>query len=155
MWPATPPRKNSLTTETETSEKTAPGDKREVDQATGFMKVGEPNPQGRLHPHGESNDTQNYCKHCMINSGCWNVRTLYYTGRLARVLREMHQYKISLGCVMESGWTGAGKRQLATGYTIRWLGRNDNQHRQEVALILQKGKATPILETNKRTTSLC
>ena len=82
----------------------------------------------------------------MINSGCWNVRTLYYTGRLARVLREMHQYKISLVCIMESGWTGAEKRQLATGDTILWLGRNDNQHRQEVALIIQKGKSDTHLE---------
>ena len=34
-------KKNSLATETETREKTAPGGRREAEQATGFMKDGD------------------------------------------------------------------------------------------------------------------
>ena len=41
VGPATPPRKNSLATETETREKTAPGGRREAVQATGLMKDGD------------------------------------------------------------------------------------------------------------------
>ena len=47
---------------------------------------------------------------------------------------------------MEARWTGAGKRQLATGDTILWSGREDNQHRQGVALIIQKEKGNTLLE---------
>ena len=54
VGPATPPRKNSLATETETREKTAPGGRREAVQATGLMKDGE----GSLHPDGGSPYTQ-------------------------------------------------------------------------------------------------
>ena len=41
VGPATPPHKNSLATETETREKTAPGSWREAEQATGLMKDGD------------------------------------------------------------------------------------------------------------------
>ena len=41
VGPATPPRKNSLATETETREKTAPGGRREAVHATGLMKDGD------------------------------------------------------------------------------------------------------------------
>ena len=82
----------------------------------------------------------------LTNIGCWNMRTLYQSGRLAHVLQEMHQYKISLLCIMWARWTGAGKRQLATGDTILWSGREDNQHRQGVALIIQKEKGNNLLE---------
>ena len=82
----------------------------------------------------------------IINIGCWIVRTLYQTGILAQVLQEMYQYKISILGIMESRWTGAGKRQLVTGDTILWSGRIDNQHRQEVALLIQKDKSNILLE---------
>ena len=65
---------------------------------------------------------------------------------IRQVLQEMHQNKISLLGIMEARWTGAGKRQLATGDTILWSGREDNQHRQGVALIIQKEKGNTLLE---------
>ena len=97
-------------------------------------------PTSSLHPSGDLLTPQT-----IINIGCWNVRTLYQTGRLAQVLQEMHQYKISLLGIMEARWNGAGKRQLATGDTILWSDREDNQHRQGVALITQKEKGNTLL----------
>ena len=141
MGPATPPRKNSLATETETREKTAQGDRREAVLATGLMKDGDQTRKEVFTPMADLLTPKTF-----INIGCWNGRTLYQTGRLAQVLQEMHQYKISLLGIMEARWTGAGKRQLATGDTILWSGREDNQHRQGVALIIQKEKGNTLLE---------
>ena len=74
-----------------------------------------------------------------IKVGCWNVRTLFQTGRLAQVIHEMKQYKLGLLGITEARWTGAGKTTLATGDTILWSGRKDNQHREGVALVIGKG----------------
>ena len=141
MGPATPPRKNSLATETETREKTAPGGRREAVHATVLMKDGD-----QTHKEVSTPMADLLTPKTVINIGCWNVRTLYQTGRLAQVLQEMHRYKTSLLGIMEARWTGAGKRQLATGDTILWSGREDNQHRQGVALIIQKEKGNTLLE---------
>ena len=141
MGPATPPRKNSLATETETREKTAPGGRREAVQANGLMKDGDQTRKEVFTPMADLLTPKT-----VINIGCWNMRTLYQTGRLAQVLQEMHQYKISLLGIMEARWTGAGKRQLSTRDTILWSGREDNQHRQGVALIIQKEKGNTLLE---------
>ena len=134
VGPATPPRKNSLATETE------PGGRREAEQATGFMKDGDQTRKEVFTPMADILTPKT-----VINIGCWNVRTLYQTGRLAHVLQEMHQYKISLLGIMEARWTGVGKRKLATGDTILWSGREDNQHRQGVTLIIQKEKGNTLL----------
>ena len=58
VGPATPPRKNSLATETETREKTAPGCRSEAVQATGLMKDGD---QTRGSPY-----THNFYQHRML-----------------------------------------------------------------------------------------
>ena len=43
--------------------------------------------------------------------GCWNVRTLYQTGKLAQFVMEINSYKIELFCVSEKRWTGSGQMQ--------------------------------------------
>ncbi|XP_052271355.1 uncharacterized protein LOC127872060 [Dreissena polymorpha] len=77
--------------------------------------------------------------------GCWNVRTLYQTGKLAQVLKKMESYGISLLGVSKARRTGFGKRQLASGQTIAFSVRSDDQHDQGVALIIdQEGHKTLI-----------
>ena len=85
VGPATLPRKNSLATETETREKTAPGGRREAVQATGLMKDGDQTRKEVFNPMADLLTPKTF-----INIGCWNVRTLYQTGRMAQVLQEMH-----------------------------------------------------------------
>ena len=41
--------------------------------------------------------------------GTWNVRTLYQSGRLNQVLKEMLHYKIDILGLCEMRWTGSGK----------------------------------------------
>ena len=78
--------------------------------------------------------------------GCWNVRTLYQTGRLAQVVKEMTNYSISLLGLSETRWTGTGKRQLATGHTIAFSGRSDDQHDRGVALIMDQTAHKSLIE---------
>ena len=83
-----------------------------------------------------------------IHIGCWNVRTLYQTGKLAQTVEEMHKYQLKMLAVQETRWTGSGKRYLATGDTIIWSGRSDNNHLQGVALMLDKEASRALLEWN-------
>ncbi|XP_061176934.1 craniofacial development protein 2-like [Saccostrea echinata] len=70
--------------------------------------------------------------------GSWNVRTLYQTGKLAQVLKEMDRYNIQILGTCETRWTGNGTRKLATGHQILYSGRKDEQHSSGVGLILSR-----------------
>ena len=67
---------------------------------------------------------------------CWNVRTLYQTGKLAQVVREFDNYNLDILGISEARWTGTGKRQLALGHTILYSGRTKNRY-AGVAIIYQ------------------
>ena len=83
-----------------------------------------------------------------IHIGCWNVRTLYQSGKLEQTAEEMHKYQLKMLALQETRWTGSGKRYLATGDTIIWSGRSDNNHLQGVALMLDKEDSRAPLEWN-------
>ena len=70
----------------------------------------------------------------------WNVRTMFSTGRLAQVTKEMNQNKRHILGISECRWTGIGSQTTRTGETILFSGRNDNLRRQGVALILKKSE---------------
>lgn len=65
-----------------------------------------------------------------IRVGCWNVGTLYQTGKLAQAVNEMKQYNLSLLVMSEVRWIGTGKQRLNSGEVIIWSGRHayDNYH---------------------------
>jgi endonuclease/exonuclease/phosphatase family metal-dependent hydrolase len=81
-----------------------------------------------------------------IKVGCWNVRTLYQTGKLAQAVNELNRYNLTLMGVTEARWTGTGKQKLNTGEVIIWSGRSDNDHREGVAIIISKSKANTVLQ---------
>ena len=78
--------------------------------------------------------------------GCWNVRTMYQTGKLTEVTTEMRRYKLHILGVSECRWTGSGKFKANTGETVLYSGREDGHHHQAVALILKKGLERYLLE---------
>ena len=82
----------------------------------------------------------------LLKIGFWNVRTLYQTGKLAQAVNELHHYNLDLMGIAEARWTGSGKQQLATGETIIWSGRQDNNHHEGVALLLRKVTSKTLLE---------
>ena len=77
---------------------------------------------------------------------CWNVRTLYQTGKLAQVVREFDEYRLDILGVSEARWSGSGKRRLASGHTILYSGRADDQHTEGVAMIITSRMEKALLE---------
>ena len=78
--------------------------------------------------------------------GCWNVRTLHQTGKLAQVIKEMQSYKIELLSVSETRWTGSGSRQLLSGHHTLYSGRADDHHSRGVGIITTNEVHKSLLE---------
>ena len=78
--------------------------------------------------------------------GFWNVRTMYETGKLAQVTTEMRRYNLHVLGVSESRWTGTGRLKAVSGETVLYSGRDDELHREGVAIILKKGADRSLLE---------
>jgi len=60
-----------------------------------------------------------------LKVGNWNVRMLYRSGNIAQAARETY-------------WTGQGKVQLAEGETTVYSGRDVDNHRQGVSILMSK-----------------
>ncbi|XP_012943709.1 uncharacterized protein LOC101861615 [Aplysia californica] len=71
---------------------------------------------------------------------------MYETGKLAQVTAEMRRYGLHILGIRESHWTGSGRLRTATGETLIYSGREDNQHRGGVAIILKKGLEKCLME---------
>jgi hypothetical protein len=70
--------------------------------------------------------------------GCWNVRTLYRTGKIAQIVKEFDNYNLDILGISDAKWTGIGKRRLASGHTSIFSGRSHDQHSEGVALLLKR-----------------
>ncbi|XP_041376748.1 uncharacterized protein LOC121389211 [Gigantopelta aegis] len=79
--------------------------------------------------------------------GRWNVTTMYQTGKLAQVIKEMNNYIDILG-ISETRWTGAGKMQLANGQTLLYSVRQDNHHSEGIGIIIRKKLRKSLMEWN-------
>ena len=86
------------------------------------------------------------CTKTKTRIGFLNVRTMFSTGRLAQVTKEMNENKLHFLGIGEYRWTRFGTQITRTGETILFSGRNDNLHRQGVAFILKKGVEKSLLD---------
>ena len=70
--------------------------------------------------------------------GSWNVRTLYETGRIHQLAKEMDRYKLDLLCVSETRWLDSGKRKLNSGHHIVYSGNKGDgaTHMRGVAILM-------------------
>ena len=69
--------------------------------------------------------------------------------KLAQVTNEVRRYKLQILGVSEARWTSSGSTRTSTGEPVRHSGWEDGQHREGVAIILQKGvEKTNGKETN-------
>ena len=82
----------------------------------------------------------------LLRIGCWNVRTMYETGKQAQVLKEMKNYKLHILGISECRWTGFGKNVTSSGETIIHSGRKDDKHQEGVALVLSRKAANAVKE---------
>ena len=64
--------------------------------------------------------------------GFWNVRTMFSTGRLAQITREINEIRLHFLGISECRWTGFGSQKTPGGETILFSGRNDNLHRKPI-----------------------
>ena len=80
--------------------------------------------------------------------GMWNVRTLLETGRCAQVVKEMHQYKLTLLGLCETRWNAFGETRLQTGETLLHSGKENEDDPREagVALMLTKEASKSLME---------
>ena len=78
--------------------------------------------------------------------GFWNVRTMYETGKLAQVTTEMRRYNLHVLGVSESRGIETGRLKSMSGETVLYSGRDDELHREGVAIILKKGADRSLLE---------
>lgn len=127
----TPYRKKFLVTETNARVATIGGDEDDAGQVTGQMTDVSQTQQG-----ADILTVDSLKPKQKTRIACWNVRTLYQTGKLAHVVREFHNYRLNILGVCEARWTGTGQRKLASEQTILYSGRLDDQHTEGVALIM-------------------
>ena len=75
--------------------------------------------------------------------GFWNVRTVYEAGKLVQVTAEMRRYNLHVLGVSESRWIGSGRLKTVSDETVLYSGRDDELHREGVAIIaLDVGKGS-------------
>ncbi|CAG2220119.1 Craniofacial development protein 2 [Mytilus edulis] len=80
-----------------------------------------------------------------IKIGAWNVRTMFQVSKTAQVIREMERYQLGILGISECRWTESGKI-ITQGHTIIYSGRNDNQHTEGVAIIMNKECTKSLIE---------
>ena len=68
----------------------------------------------------------------------WNVRTMCTAGKSAQVTRVMNQMKIQIMGISECRWMGAGRMKMGSGETVLYSGRDDDQHMQGVAIMMNQ-----------------
>uniref|UniRef100_A0A8D0A351 Endonuclease/exonuclease/phosphatase domain-containing protein n=1 Tax=Sander lucioperca TaxID=283035 RepID=A0A8D0A351_SANLU len=140
----TRPRKNKLVTETESMETLPQTDQNLTDDPTSGMY--EP-------PEANSSETPGGGK-CLLKLksstiiGCWNVRTLYHTGKLAQLTKEIQCYNLSVVGICESRWNTFGEVTTATGETFLYSGnpKEEDPHTHGVGILLSKGAAKSLIE---------
>ena len=84
MWPAPIPRMKALATETDSEERHANGVRGNVSQETENVKCG-----SRTRLGADISMADLFVPKYRIRMASWNVRTLYQSGELQQVLREM------------------------------------------------------------------
>jgi hypothetical protein len=82
--------------------------------------------------------------------GCWNVRTMFETGRATIIAAEMRRYNIAILGITESRWTGTGQLRLQTGELVLYSGLvTDNApHQEGVAFMLSKEAQKALVSWN-------
>ena len=80
--------------------------------------------------------------------GCWNVKTLYQTGKRAQLAQEMRRYTLSMIGVSECRWNTFGEITTATGETFLYSGNEDEEdaNTHGVGLLLSKDAAKSLIE---------
>ena len=74
------------------------------------------------------------------------MRTLYQSGNIAQASREMKKRDIEIMGISEAHWTGQGKVILEGGDTIIYSGREDDNHRGGVGILMTRFAARSLID---------
>ena len=77
--------------------------------------------------------------------GNWNVRTMFETGKVGQVAREMGRYKLDILGISKCRWRGSGKSKLSTGEVISYSGEEET-HQGGVAIMMSQQAAKCLME---------
>ena len=77
----------------------------------------------------------------------WNVQTMYQTGKVENITREMIKYNIDVLGITESRWTGSGDFKHLSGMRILYSGHQDEAlgHHQGVAFMLTSNASKALI----------
>ena len=78
--------------------------------------------------------------------GAWNVRTINETGKAAQIEREINKYYIQILSISESIWTGNGVITTNSRNTIIYPGREDNDDREGVTIVMTPTAKKSLIE---------
>ena len=81
-----------------------------------------------------------------IRIGNWNVRTLYQGSNAAQASREMRKKGIDVMGISETHWIGQGRVHLSEGTEILPSGRDDDIHREGVAIMMTEEAARSLMD---------
>ena len=102
----------------------------------------------RMNPLGESRQEAQGRKSLLqlkskVRIGCWNVRTLYQSEKLAQLAQEMRRYKLNIIGVCESRRNTFGKVTTSSGESYLYSGNEteEDAHTHGVGLLLSKDAA--------------
>ena len=78
--------------------------------------------------------------------GNWNVRTLYQSGNIEQESREMKRRGIEIMAISGTHWTGQGKVVLEEGDSIIYSGRENDNHKGGVGILMTKLAAKSLID---------
>jgi len=89
-------------------------------------------PQDSMNPGGESREeasrkTPVLSTRTTTKIGTWNVQTMFETGKLHAVEREMERYGLDILGVSEARWNGKGKKKMGGGKLLLYSGREEGE----------------------------
>ena len=109
-------------------------------------------PQDSMNPGGESREeasrkTPVLSTRTTTKIGTWNVQTMFETGKLHAVEREMERYGLDILGVSEARWNGKGKKKMGGGKLLLYSGREEGEiHQSGVALLLSRQARDSLIE---------
>ncbi|OCT72028.1 hypothetical protein XELAEV_18035012mg [Xenopus laevis] len=80
--------------------------------------------------------------------GFWNVRTMWETGKLKQVVKEMEEYKIDILGLSEARWTDYGEVKLPNDYIFIYSGTTEEsvEHINGVGILINKNAKKSLMQ---------
>ena len=87
-------------------------------------------------------------KKLKVRIGTWNVRTMYATGKLAEISREMDKMKVEILGLSETRWNQSGEHQTSDGKLLLYSGmpEEDDDHVRGVGVLISRKMKDHLVE---------